>query len=298
MFVVKYRKIFYALSIILIGVSVYALATFGLHLGIDFKGGSLVEVDYAVAPNTELIKSDIGSLNIGDFSVRPSGETGVLIRMKDLTAEERKLVIEKLTTKEGGTLKRFDSVGPVLGAELQKKSLWSIFWVLFAIVVFITFAFRHVSKPVASWKYGIVAIIALFHDVIIPAGVFAFLGHFKGVEVDALFVTAILVVLGFSIHDTIVVFDRTRENLRKHGEGKGKKEFEEIVGQSLSETFVRSINTSLTTLFALIVLFYVGPTETKNFVFALMIGIVAGTYSSIFIGSPLLVTLEKWQKKN
>ena len=164
-------------------------------------------------------------------------------------------------------------------------------------MLFITFAFRHVSKPVASWKYGVVAIIALIHDVIVPTGAFALLGHFLGYEMDALFVTALLVILGFSVHDTIVVFDRTRENLRHSNESRNKKDFETIVGESVSQTFTRSINTSLTVLLSLLVLYFFGPETTRNFSLALLIGITAGTYSSIFIGSPLLVTLEKYQEK-
>jgi preprotein translocase subunit SecF len=163
--------------------------------------------------------------------------------------------------------------------------------------VFITFAFRKVSQPVASWKYGLITIFALFHDVLVPTGVFVALGHFYGFEVDTLFVTAILVILGFSVHDTIVVFDRVRENLKHANLSKGKTTFEEVVGASISQTFVRSINTSLTTLLALVVLYFVGPEVTKHFSLALLVGITAGTYSSIFLGSPLLVTVEKWQNK-
>jgi preprotein translocase subunit SecF len=161
--------------------------------------------------------------------------------------------------------------------------------------LFIAFAFRKVSKPVSSWVYGLVAVIALAHDVIIPTGVFVLLGHFKNFEIDTLFVTALLVILGFSIHDTIVVFDRVRENLRH--DHNSKKPFEQIVGESISQTFTRSINTSLTVLLALLVLYFFGSSATHNFVLALLIGITLGTYSSIFIGSSLLVTIEKWQNR-
>ena len=179
----------------------------------------------------------------------------------------------------------------------MRKSLFSIILVIICIVLFITFAFRKVSEPVASWKYGLITVLALVHDVLIPAGVFAVLGHFQGIEVDTLFVTALLVVLGFSVHDTIVVFDRVRENLKINRETRAKKPFEQIVGESISQTFVRSINTSLTTILVLIVLFFVGAETTKLFSLALIIGIIAGTYSSIFIGSTLLVTAEKLQQK-
>ncbi|MCX6719313.1 MAG: protein translocase subunit SecF, partial [Candidatus Taylorbacteria bacterium] len=192
-------------------------------------------------------------------------------------------------------VKNFDTIGPVLGGEALRKAYVSIILVIVGIVLYITFAFRKVSLPVSSWKYGFVAIIALIHDVIIPTGVFSVLGHFAGYEVDTLFVTAILVILGFSVHDTIVVFDRVRENL-KNSLG-SRKPFGEIVGASISQTFVRSINTSLTTLIALVVLYILGGSTTEHFTLALIVGIAAGTYSSIFIGSPLLVTLELWSKK-
>jgi preprotein translocase subunit SecF len=189
---------------------------------------------------------------------------------------------------------QFDSIGPVLGAEAARKAVFSIALVILAIVLFIAYAFRKVSEPVSSWKYGLVAVIALVHDVIIPTGVFAILGHYAGYEIDTLFVTALLVVLGFSVHDTIVVFDRVRENLRH---APARKPFGEVVGESINQTFTRSINTSMTTLLALIVLYFVGGPSTQHFSLALIVGIAAGTYSSIFIGSPLLVTLERWQAK-
>jgi len=297
MFVIKYRKIFYAFSVILFAVSFYGIFTYGLKLGIDFNGGVIVDMNYTTAPDTTKINPALEKLNIGDYSLRASGTNDVILRTKNLTDAERNDVIAALSLGgETPTVKTFDAVGPILGAELQKKSMYSVAMVLLAIVLFITFAFRHVSKPVSSWKYGIVAVVALFHDVLIPIGFFAFLGHFYGIEVDSLFVTAVLVVLGFSVHDTIVVFDRTRENLKLNETAKPKKDFEQIVGDSVSQTFIRSINTSLTVLIALLVLYFTGPATTKDFSLALLVGIVAGTYSSIFIGSPLLVTLEKIRK--
>jgi preprotein translocase subunit SecF len=296
--VIKHRKIFYALSLILIGASIFAVFKFGLKLGIDFKGGSILEVSYAAPEDPAALRAKVETLSLGEFSLRPTGETGVIVRTRELKEPEHVALVNVLTAgKEGAVVKRFDSVGPILGAELRKKSTWSMVAVLLAIILFITFAFRHVSKPVQSWKYGVIAIIALLHDVIIPTGVFAFLGYFRGIEIDALFVTALLVVLGFSIHDTIVLFDRTRENLRKNESNKPRKDFETVVGESVSQTFTRSINTSLTTLLALVVLYFVGPVATQNFVLALLVGIIAGTYSSIFVGSPLLVTWEKWSAK-
>lgn len=300
MFVIKYRKIFYAITATITGAALYAVFVFGLNLGIDFKGGSIAEAKYSAAPNLQTIREKVQALNIGEFSLRQTGESGVIVRTKDLSDAQRESFLAALRESgEGATVVRFDAVGPVLGRELAGKAIWSIALVIIAIVLFITFAFRKVSKPVASWKYGVVAIVALVHDVLVPTGAFAYMGRFGGLEIDALFVTALLVVLGFSVHDTIVVFDRTRENLRKN-EGatqKDKKDFETIVGRSVSQTFTRSINTSLTTLLALTALYFFGPVATKNFSLALLIGITAGTYSSIFLASPLMVTLEKLQNR-
>lgn len=308
MFVVAYRKIFYTLSIVLFAFSIFSIVHWGLNFGIDFKGGSIIEVSYVGdRPAQADVAALVSSAQLGDISVRPADTDSYIIRTRNLSELERRNVTALLTgnkltatsttatttTSSAATIKRFDSVGPILGAELQNKAAWSIVLVLLAIVLFITFAFRKVSEPVASWKYGLVAIVALAHDVVIPTGIFAYLGHAGGYEIDALFVTALLVILGFSVHDTIVVFDRTRENLRH---GTGKKTFEVIVGESVSQTFARSINTSLTTILALIALYVFGPESTRMFSFALMIGIAVGTYSSIFIGSPLLVTLQQWQK--
>ncbi|MFA6158634.1 MAG: protein translocase subunit SecF [Candidatus Paceibacterota bacterium] len=300
MFIVKYRKFFYAFSIALVLVGIAALSIWGLKPGIDFKGGSLIEVSYMdVRPDADALRAAVDKLSLGASSIRPTGDKGYLVRTEELNPESHAAVLAALS--QNGTLKleekRFNSIGPVLGKEAIQKSYMSIVFVLLAIVLFITFVFRKVSRPVSSWKYGLIAIVALAHDVIIPAGAFAIMGHFGGIEVDTLFVTALLVILGFSIHDTIVVFDRIRENLHRNTEHHEKKEFSTIVGESINQTFVRSINTSLTTLIAVAVLYVVGPDATKHFALALLIGITAGTYSSVFIGSPLLVTVQALQGK-
>ena len=295
MWIVNHRKFFYAVSALLILGSFAAMYLYGFNLGIDFKGGSILEVTYAGhRPEVSQVKSALAPLKVED-SVRPTGDSGYILRMKSLSEPERLAVIKALSLKGAAApeVKRFDSIGAVLGSEAAKKSLTSIVLVILAIVLFIAFAFRHVSKPVSSWKYGVVAVVALIHDVIVPTGVFAALGHFKGFEIDTLFVTALLVILGFSVHDTIVVFDRVRENLKT---GKNQH-FAATVGQSISQTFTRSVNTSLTVVLSLLVLYFAGGDATRNFTLALLIGIIAGTYSSIFLGSPLLVTLEEWQKK-
>ncbi len=297
MFVVTNRKIFYAISAILVAASLVAMIVYGFNLGIDFKGGSLLEVGYPNGrPDMTAVHDTVAEVVGGEPSVRPIGDDAYVIRMKDLSEIERQSLLSALG--DNGKTKiedrRFDSIGPLLGAESGRKSLISIVLVMLAIILFIAFAFRKVSEPVSSWKYGIITIVALLHDVLIPTGVFAVLGHFNPtIEMDTLFVTALLVILGFSVHDTIVVFDRVRENLKVHK----NQPFEQIVGESISQTFTRSINTSLTVVLSLIVLYFVGGEATQNFTLALLIGIIAGTYSSIFLGSPLLVTVERWQNK-
>ncbi len=299
MWVIKYRNIFYTFSLILVIASFVTLGMWGVKPGIDFTGGTLVEMSYPDGrPDQALVAAKLALIDPA-ASIRPSATNdGVLeyiVRMKPVSQDEKATITSALSLD--GTFKvvekNFASIGPVLGAEALRKSIVSIILVIIAIVLFITFAFRKVSEPVSSWKYGLVAIVALIHDVIIPTGVFAVLGHFAGYEVDTLFVTALLVVLGFSVHDTIVVFDRVRENLH----AQSKKPFDEVVGASVGQTFTRSINTSLTTLIALVVLYILGGSTTEHFSLALIIGIAAGTYSSIFIGSPLLVTIEKWGKR-
>ena len=262
MFVVKYRKIFYAFSGILVALAVVAMFVWGFNFGIDFKGGSSLEVAYiststvSVYPSLDQAKASLDALKLpelSNYSLLPTGNTGYILRTSSITPAV-KTTIENALSQNGKYAleeKQFDSIGPLLGQESKNKAIISITLVLLAIVLFIAFAFRKVSKPISSWVYGLVAIIALVHDVIIPTGVFVVLGHFKNFEIDTLFVTALLVILGFSIHDTIVVFDRVRENLRR--DISNRKPFEQIVGESISQTFTRSINTSLTVLLSLLV---------------------------------------------
>jgi len=304
MFIIKNRKIFYTFSALLIIISIVSLFVWKLELGIDFKGGSVVEIRYVDArPEVSVIKQNISDLaqtiSLGNYVLQPVGDSDFSLKSRLVSDIERQQ-IENAFSNNGTIkteLKKVNSIGPLIGKEAAQKAIVSIILVILCIVLFITFAFRHVSKPVQSWKYGLMAIIALAHDVIIPTGVFSILGHFKGYEVDTLFVTALLVILGFSIHDTIVVYDRIRENLKNSISQNDKKDFETIVGESVSQTFVRSINTSMTTILALVVLYFLGPEATQHFSLALIIGVAIGTYSSIFIASALLVTIEKWQKQ-
>lgn len=296
MFIVKNRIKFYILSILLIGVSLFGYFNYGLNYGIDFTGGSSIEIQPISTP-TMITQSEAKKVldnNFSDAIIRPYGETGFIIKTKEIIVSGDVVFTDRLNSiLPTHTVARVDTIGPTLGAELKQKSITSIVLVLLAIVLFITFAFRQVTGTVSSWKYGVASIIALFHDIIIPIGFFAIMNHFVGgYEVDALFITALLVVLGFSIHDSIVVFDRVRENLRVV-----KKDFDEVVGISLTETMVRSLNTSITTIMALVAVYVWGPETTQNFALVLIVGIMAGTYSSIFVGSNLLVTMANWGKK-
>ena len=293
MFIIKYRKIWYAFSLFIVIASLFSILKFGLKQGIDFTGGALLEVEYAAKPDALAVKQKIESLSLGSAVVQPSGEKNIIVRMKDLTEEQHQKVLSASLSIGQGKEIRFDSIGPVIGKELKKKSITAMILVIVMIVLYIAFAFRKVSQPVNSFYYGLMAVVALIHDVTLPAGVFAVLGHYYGVEVDTLFVTALLTVLGFSVHDTIVVFDRIRENLRNNG---SKNNFETVVGASVSQTIGRSINTSLTVILVLLAIFFLGGESTKYFSLALLIGVAIGTYSSIFLASPLLVTLQKLKK--
>ncbi len=287
MYIVTHRRIWYGLSVVLIVLSLVCSVVFGLRLGIDFTGGSLLEVSFSDGrPSSESIAAALEAAGVSGASVRPTGESGYLIRTPFMTPDQ----YQSVRAAVGGTEVQYVSIGPTIGQELTARAFFAIGLVLLMITLFIAFAFRKVSKPVSSWKYGVVALLALAHDVILPVGAFALLGHFFGAEIDTLFVTALLVILGFSIHDTIVVFDRTRENLRILAEKGMAEPFETTVGRSIMQTLGRSINTSLTTALALVALMVWGPESIRLFSLTLLIGIVAGTYSSIFLASPLLVT--------
>ena len=375
--IVQRRKIWFTLSAILISISIAALCVWGLKLGIDFTGGTLMEFSFEEKTlNSEEIKNALKDLDIGEVNVQFSNDS-VLLRFKDVDEDTHQEIIKALdfailgesgneedddleesikdideedadtliesisgirkamaadeigvvdeveesgievTTDLGEEIdieseeidlesiiatsekkskikeKRFDSIGPVIGNELKSTAVIAIVIALFAIVFYIGWAFRKVSRPVSSFKYGIIATITLFHDIIITLGVFAVLGHLYNIEIGIPFVAALLAILGYSVNDTIVVFDRTRENLIRSGHD----EFESVVNKSVNETLIRSLNTSFTTLLVLTTLYLFGGETIKYFVIALIVGVSAGTYSSIFIASPLLVTWQKWSLK-
>jgi preprotein translocase subunit SecF len=315
MFIIKHKKIFLTASSILVLISLISLMIFGIKVGIDFKGGALSEVIYdTVRPTQESLAQELEDLGFGAISLQPThskesqgrpeenrgttGETGYIVKSRSLDDQEHKALIEALSQEGGSPLKEinFNSIGPSVGRELTQKALVAVVLISITIICFIAFAFRKVSEPISSWKYGLIAIITLLHDVAIPVGLYVFLSHFYGAELDTLFVVAILTILGLSVSDTIVIFDRIRENLKSENKV-AKETFSEIVGKSLSQSFVRSISTSFTVILVLLALFFFGPMSTRYFALMLMTGMFFGTYSSIFLASPLLVLAEEWQKK-
>lgn len=292
MTIIGIRKITYVISGILVGASILALSVWGLKLGIDFTGGSLLEVEFTEArPDNDIILKKINEAGIESAVIQPTGERGVILRFRDVNEEIHQDILFSLSKLGEVQEKRFDSIGPTIGKELRRNSLWAIALVLLMIVIYIAWVFRGVSRPLSSWKYGVAAVIALAHDIIIPTGLFAYLGRFYGVEVDTLFVTALLTILGFSVHDTIVVFDRIRERL---GKSVGKENFDSIAEQSVRSTVGRSINTSLTVFLVMLALYFWGGGSTRFFSLAIIVGVFFGTYSSIFIASALLVS---WNKR-
>ncbi len=293
--IIKRRSIWFGLSGILIALSIVAIIVSPPKFGIDFAGGSLMELTFeqSVPAVTDLQKT-ITEAGVNESVVQLVGDKGAIARLPTLSEDEHQKVLTELTKSFPGTTEhRFESVGPTVGGELRQKAVLSITLVLLAIALYIAYAFRRVSQPVKSWKFGLVAlVVALSHDVLVPIGAYAVLGYFVPAELNSAFVAAILTILGFSVHDTIVVFDRIRENLIKHP---GK--FEDVVEASVNETMGRSINTSLTTFFPMIAIFLFGGESLRDFAFVLMVGMVAGTYSSIFLAAPMLVELERMGRK-
>lgn len=294
----KYQNYFFILPVASVVLSLAALSLWGLQTGIDLKGGSLLQVHYTEdRPELKEVQEKVDTLGYGEIRIQPSNESDFILRQRDLIPQEKTELDAVLATFGPMEEVQFNSVGPSIGAELMQKAWWAIGLITLLTIIFIAFAFRGVSKPVSSWKYGVVAIVTLLHDIIIPVGLFAYLGYAHGAEVGALFIVALLTILGISINDTIVVFDRIRENLNYNIQRKQSVAFADVVWKSVSQTLTRSINTSVTVIVVLFALYFVGPESTKDFALTLIVGMVAGTYSSIFLASPLLVLIERYQKK-
>ena len=339
--IIKHRKISFFISGVLFLTSVVLLFTIGLKAGIDFTGGSLLEVTFTEnRPTITEVSEALTPLGLGEVQVQPAGDHGMILRFKYISEEEHQTILSTLresfpseqsappapevvitgdgpqdsgltietedgnavlvnATPESDTVapaiieERLETIGPSISAHLKERALEIGLSVVIAIVIFIAYAFRRVSKPVSSWKFGVTAIIALVHDVMIVVGIFVLLGYYLNVEVNIPFVVALLTILGYSVNDTIVVFDRIRENLIRMG----YQRFEEVVNKGVNDTLLRSFNTSLTTLLVLFSLFFFGGETIKYFALALIAGIIVGTYSSIFLASPILVVWEQWKKR-
>jgi preprotein translocase subunit SecF len=285
--VIGHKYIFLGISGFFVLAALTALVLWGVKPGIDFTGGSIMEVEFAdTRPDQNEIRNRLTGVDLGDLLIQPTGDRGDILRFRTVDEPTHQEILQKLGTV---TEKRFDTIGPTVGAQLRKDSLLALTLTLILITLFIAWSFRKVSEPVASWKYGIIALIALVHDVVIPTGVFAAIGKFRGVEIDAFFITALLTVVGFSMSDTIVVFDRIRENLQR---SRSRESFEETVNRSINETAVRSLSISFIALLVLAAIFFFGGETVRYFSLALIIGLFFGAYSSIFVASPLLVV---WQ---
>ncbi len=292
--IIENRNWYFLISVLIIVPGLISLFLFGLNFGVDFTGGSLVEIKFAKEVDKNQIVEIGKSAKVEIVSIQTTGENTYLLRSHPLSDEEEKNLVSKLKEKYPSTQEvSKETIGPTIGRELLQNAVFALIAATVMIVIYISWAFRSVPKPASSLRFGICAIIALLHDVLLLLGVFSLLGHFFAVEIDSLFVTAVLTVIGFSVHDTIVVFDRIRENLNKAS----FKTFEETVSHSIMQTLGRSLNTSLTVVLVLLALLLFGGTSIKWFVVALLIGIISGTYSSIFNAAPLLVVWQKWSER-
>jgi preprotein translocase subunit SecF len=292
-FFVKYRRVWFTFSGICIFLSLASLLLFGIRPGIDFTGGSLIELEFQTMPEMSSLRSSLESMGYKDSLVQNTGTNSVLIRLSSLNEQDHQKLLTSLKQSSGElTELKFDSIGPVIGKELRNKSILAIILILIFIGIYIFWAFRKVSQPVPSWKYSVLTIISAFHDLIIPVGVFSLVGHWLGWEIGTTFVAALLTILGYSINDTIVVFDRTRENLLRNTD----EPFDEIVEKSIQQTLLRSFYTTFTTLLSLFAIYFFGGETTRLFALALIIGIASGAYSS-FLASTMLVSWQKWHDR-
>jgi preprotein translocase subunit SecF len=290
----NYYRHFFILSLVILVLGIISLAVFGLKLGIDFKGGTVTELNFSTAPDPNEVKNIVINQGVENPQVQSAGEKGIIIRTGNQSKETHDKILTELKNKFGNyEEKRYESIGPVVGEQLTRKAIYQLVLVSLGIIFYIAYAFRKVTRPVSSWQFGVAAIVSLLHDLLVVLGIFSLLGHFFDIEIDSMFVTAMLTVLGFSVHDTIIVFDRIRENLRVYA----GQTMEFVVNHSISQTLVRSLNTSITVLLVLLALMLFGGTSIRYFVLALFIGIIAGTYSSIFVASPILVLWQNWKKR-
>ena len=298
MFIITHRRFFFWLTGLILAAAIGAILFWGLPLGIDFTGGSLMQVSYQDSrPALADIEKQISAVYEGTVSVRTVGTQEISIRARTMTPEEHEAILAAISSNAPATELAYTSVGPALGSQFTNKALWAIFAVILAIMLYIAFAFRKVSRPVPSWGYGLTVVAMLLIDLIVPAGFFAAYAHVTGAEVNSLFIVALLALLGYCVNDVIVIFDRIREHLNKNEREGIRESFKDTIGRSINETMTRSINTALTVALALIALIYFGAEATRNFALVMLVGVVAGTFSSITRSAPLLIPLANWFAK-
>ena len=293
--IIKHRYLYFAISMLIIVPGIIALIIWGLHPAIDFTGGSMLEIkfDSGKAPQPAEVFAFYEKEGIADAEVQSSGTDGLIIRSSEISEETKTKLISDMETTYNSkiTINSFETVGPTIGQEVTTRAMWAVALAALAIILYITFAFRGVPHAV---RYGTAAIMAMIHDVLVVVGMEALLGHFVGWEADSLFLTAVLTVIGFSVHDTIVVFDRIRENSNIYR----RLSFTEVVNHSTVQTLARSINTQLTVMLCLLAMALFGGVTIRHFVTILLIGVLSGTYSSIFNASPILVVWENREWRN
>jgi preprotein translocase subunit SecF len=277
-------------------IAVILMVTFGLHFGADFKGGSVMELVFNdQRPSVDELGKVVGTVKgVSDVSVSPTGDKGALIRLNDVDEQVHQNILGAVSGKFGKIIEnRFDSIGPIVGNDLKTKSIKAIIISLLAVVVYLAIVFRKLSSVLSPWALGLSAVAALVHDVLVPIGLFALLGHYLNIEITSIVVAAVLTILGYSISDSVVVFDRIRENILRFG---ARENFGETVHKSIMQTLVRSLNTTFTVLLSLVAIFFFGGESIKYFALALIVGVFCGAYSSIFIASPILVWWGKGRK--
>jgi preprotein translocase subunit SecF len=295
--VLKNYKIWFAISGTFLVIGLFSVFSYGMKLGIDFTGGSIIELSFKANPNLDQIKLSLKNLKLENSQLQTTQANGVIIKTHPLQKAEFDNLISELNQQvEVKEVLKFETIGPIIGKELKTKAIYQLFLVCMGILIYIGYAFRKVTKPVSSWKFGISAVLAMFHDTLVLLGSFSLLGWLYGVQVDVLFVTAVLTTLSFSVHDTIVVFDRIRELKRKHY----AVPTQTLTNAAVLETMSRSINNSVTIIVMLLALSLLGGETIRWFAVALLIGSITGTYSSTFTAVPLLLLwddIAAWRKK-
>jgi preprotein translocase subunit SecF len=285
----KFTKVFYAVFLIIAIICAVMIFMFGLNLGIDFLGGSILELSFEQRPSNQQISEKLNNLELGDLVIQPRGINEVVIKTKEINSETHKKIISQLEELSPLTENSFENIGPVIGKEIKDKTILLIFVCLIALLLYISIAFYKVQKPLSSWQYGLISVATLAFDILVVLGVLAFLGKQYNVQFSIPIITALLTIIGYTMNDKVVVFDRVRENLVKSHQD----DFLTIVEKSLNETIMRSISTGACTLFVLFAIFFWGGETLKYFALVLIVGIIIGTFSSLFLAAPMLVT---WYK--